>query len=498
MDAGPLRPYHARVSVQDQHAAWQAGSAGNALFAQGRFAEAAARFREALSLLPDDVDLHYNLACASWATGNLAEAKRHLDWILAGDPTFAKAHDATARLHFQLHDAVAALPFAEAAVRLQPSETEFHLTHASVLEALGRSTEAWHAARAAASSPALTDRAASLCARVAAKLGREAEAVQLVHDALAKPAAHPAFRRQLHFAAATLLDRIGRYDEAFAQATMAHAIAKRPYDPAARRREFDRRINHWTPQRVANLLRATHGSTRPVFIVGMPRSGTSLVEQMLGCHPAIHAAGELDAMNRTAAALDSTGLPYPASLESLTPESAHRIAQVYLDAAGSLNATARYVTDKMPLNFMYLDLIQVLLPGSRVIHCVRDPFDTCVSCYLTDFAIAYDFATDLRDLGMFYADYRRLTDHWKSVLSLSILEVRYEDVVADIEAQARHMLDFLELPWDERCVRFHESTRPVITASRDQVRRPLYSSSVGRWKHYERHLGPLRAGLGEI
>jgi len=144
---------------------------------------------------------------------------------------------------------------------------------------------------------------------------------------------------------------------------------------------------------------------------------------------------------------------------------------------------------------MYLDLIQVLLPGSRVIHCVRDPLDTCVSCYLTDFATGYDFATDLQNLGRFYADYRRLMRHWKSVLSLQILEVRYEGVVADIEGQARRMLDFLGLAWDARCVRFHESTRPVVTASRDQVRQPLYAASVGRWKHYERHLGPLRAGL---
>ena len=477
------------------HRASQAGAAGNALFGQGRFREALEKFREAVAMQPESPDLHYNLACAAWAVGEMQEVKSHLLWIVEQNPEFAKAHDALARYYFQLHDAAAALPYSHSAVRLAPAEAEFLLTHATVLESLGQPAKAWDAAQPVISSAALGDRAASLCARIAPKLGREPDAVNLIATALARPPAHSVFRRQLHFAVATLLDRMGRYDEAFAQATLAHQSMPRPYDPAARSREFDSRINHWTPDRVCALSRATHGSTRPVFIVGMPRSGTSLVEQMLGRHPAIHAAGELDAMNRTAAALDSTGLPYPASLASLTPQQADRIAGVYLGAIHSINASAQYVTDKMPLNFMYLDLIQVLLPESRIIHCVRDPLDTCVSCYLTDFATGYDFASDLHHLGAFYADYRRLMDHWKSVLDLKILEVRYEDVVRDIEGQAKRMLDFLELPWDERCVRFHESKRPVITASRDQVRQPLYATSVGRWKHYERHLAPLRNAL---
>ena len=162
-------------------------------------------------------------------------------------------------------------------------------------------------------------------------------------------------------------------------------------------------------------------------------------------------------MNRTAKALDGLGVPYPQSLESITPKHATETSAVYRDLIDALDSSTKYVTDKMPLNFMYLDVIQVLLPECHVIHCLRDPMDTCLSCYLTDFEIPYDFAEDLKNLGSFYAHYRRLMEHWKKVLRLNILEVRYEDVVSDLEGQTRRLLDFLGLGWDERCLRFYES-----------------------------------------
>jgi hypothetical protein len=150
----------------------------------------------------------------------------------------------------------------------------------------------------------------------------------------------------------------------------------------------------------------------------------------------------------------------------------------------------------MPLNVLGLELVELLLPGSRVIHCVRDAIDTCLSCYLTGFSVANEFSFDLAHLGHYYRDYRRLVTHWKKVLSVPVLDVRYEDVVFDTEEQVRRMLEFLDLPWDERCLRFYENPRRVTTASEDQVRRPVYATSVGRWKNYERHLPQLLAALG--
>lgn len=150
------------------------------------------------------------------------------------------------------------------------------------------------------------------------------------------------------------------------------------------------------------------------------------------------------------------------------------------------------MTDKMPINFLYLGLAAKLVPGVRVIHCVRNPLDTCVSCYAKLLAGGMtEYAHDLRHLGRFYRDYQRLIAHWKSVLEVPILDVRYEQIVEDAEGQARRMIEFLGLGWDPACLRFHENRRVARTASLDQVRRPLYRSSVERWRNYERHLGPL-------
>jgi tetratricopeptide (TPR) repeat protein len=473
----------------------EADARGAVHFSAGRFGDALAEFATAVALRPQNLDFRYNLSCAAWAAGDLARTCAEVQRILEQDSNYSKAHDALARF---LHES-GELPAAEAhsarAVELNPAEPEFALTRAVIFVSSERSGEAWDALGPALRSAITADRAAAIYARLAPVLNREAQAALIVAEALVRPAQRAEFRRQLHFAAAGLFDRLGRYDDAFAQATAAHQIASKRYDPMTRARDFELRIGHWTASKVARLARATHGSSRPVFIVGMPRSGTSLVEQILGCHPQVYPAGELDAMNRTARALDASGPPYPQSLEALTSQAADRIANVYIEYIGRLNSTARYVTDKMPLNFIYLDLIAVLFPDCHVIHCTRDPLDTCLSCYMTEFETPYDFAEELRNLGLFYASYQHLMKHWRSALPLRMLQLNYEDVVADLESQTRRILEFLGLSWDERCLRFHESDRVVNTASREQVKRPIYASSVGRWRHYEQHLGPLREAL---
>jgi hypothetical protein len=200
------------------------------------------------------------------------------------------------------------------------------------------------------------------------------------------------------------------------------------------------------------------------------------------------------------AAKGAGGLAHPESLGPTSAAEADRAAVQYLSAldaaGGGAGAGAERVVDKQPLNFLVLELVEILFPGCRVIHCVRDPLDTCLSCYMTHFEQANEFKLDLGHLGSYYRDYRRLMDHWKSVLTVPILDLRYEEVVGDLEGQARRLLSFLDLPWDDRCLRFYENRRVVRTASSEQVRRPIYTSSVGRWRHYEKHLGPLLDALG--
>ncbi len=227
----------------------------------------------------------------------------------------------------------------------------------------------------------------------------------------------------------------------------------------------------------------------------MPRSGTSLVEQILACHPAVFGAGELSRLSEIAcpAAIASwnQGRAYPQCFDVMSPGIANELAANYLSLIEKMSRSARYVTDKQPQNFAYLGHAELLFPGCRVIHCLRDARDTCLSNYLTEFRIGQEFSHDLSHVAGYYRDYVQLMAHWKKALSLPMLDVRYEDLVADQEGQTHRILQFLNLPWDARCLSFHKSDRPVSTASREQVRKPMYSSSIGRWKNYQAHIPEL-------
>ena len=324
---------------------------------------------------------------------------------------------------------------------------------------------------------------------------RKPKALSLVLRLLDSPEVAPAEKPPLHFTAAKLLDEAGRYEEAFGHAHAANEATRRPYDPRTFRRQVDQRIAYHRPSTLHSLPRATHGSRRPVFIVGMPRSGTSLVEQILASHPAVFGAGELATLSRiannAARGAWTEGESYPGYLDSISVRQCNRMAEQYLATVSGLNGSATYVTDKMPHNFLYVGLILLLFPDCHIIHCTRDPLDTCLSCYMTYFANGHEYSHDLGHLGEFYADYQRLMTHWTQGVNVPLIEVRYEDVVDDLEGQARRLLELLDLPWDERCLRFYETSRPVPTASNEQVRTQIYRSSVGRWRHYEKHLGPL-------
>jgi hypothetical protein len=238
----------------------------------------------------------------------------------------------------------------------------------------------------------------------------------------------------------------------------------------------------------------------PIFVVGMPRSGTTLVESILAGHPQVHGAGELDDMlllRQDLAKAHGAGKVYPDFLQTISIEILDQFATKHLARLESLSREAARVTDKMPQNFVQLGLIDLLFPGARVIHCMRNPLDTCLSIYFQPFMQHHDYATELRNIGLYYREYLRLMDHWRSVLRIPMLDLRYEDLVENSEEQVRRLLDFCELPWDERCLRHHESGRVARTFSYNQVRKPIYKTSVARWKRYERHLGPLIEALGD-
>jgi hypothetical protein len=249
---------------------------------------------------------------------------------------------------------------------------------------------------------------------------------------------------------------------------------------------IDNLISSYTHESVSRLPRSSHSSDRPIFIIGMPRSGTTLVEQILASHPDVYGGGELKEISTMVSSV---------RLGGLRQEDCDALARQYLKHLSELSATARFVTDKMPQNFLHLGFISLLFPQAHVIHCIRDPRDTCLSCFFQDFGYAHAYRYKQEVLGKYYNQYQRLMRHWRDVLDIPILDVSYEALVADQAGSTRAMLEYCDLEWDDRCLRFYENTRIANTASLDQVRRPVYTRSLGRWRHYEPYIQPLLASL---
>jgi hypothetical protein len=241
-------------------------------------------------------------------------------------------------------------------------------------------------------------------------------------------------------------------------------------------------------------------SELPIFIVGMPRSGTTLIEQILASHPAVHGAGELrffEGVVDSIVGSDGKPMGYPQLLSELPSIDLAASGRKYVERVTALAPGKARVVDKMPANFLFAGLIRLMLPNARIIHIRRDPVDTCLSCYVKRFTSGQNFTYDLRELGLAYRSYEALMQHWREVLSDErFIEVEYEAVVDDLEAQARRLIAFCGLEWSEACLSFHNTERPVRTGSLNQVRQPLYRSSIGKWKPYAHHLEPLLAALG--
>jgi tetratricopeptide (TPR) repeat protein len=327
-------------------------------------------------------------------------------------------------------------------------------------------------------------------------LGRFADCRRLAEPLAAARGLPLEARASLGFHLGTALRGLGEHEAAFAAYKRANDCLPRSFNRPRQLTLYKYLRDAFPAGLLAHGPRAGVDAAHCVLIVGMPRSGTTLVEQIIDAHPLAHGGGELADLRTVMTELDTAlGNRGAAAFAEATPEQLDRGAQRYLARMAEIAPGARVVTNKLPHNFELLGLANRVLPGCRVIHCRRNPVDTCLSCYFTHLGPAHSYSTSLADLAWAYAQYLSLMEHWEAACTLPILEVRYEAVVAETEAQARRIIDFVGLDWDDRCLWFHESDRPVSTASVDQVRRPIYTTSVARWKRYERQLKPLLESL---
>ncbi len=374
------------------------------------------------------------------------------------------------------------------------------------LRALGRFEEARQCfQRAIAIDPGLADayRGLSLIRRQEADPGE----IERLATILGNPDAAPLDRVAAGFALGKSLDDADRYDEAFARYSEANALYRqqltatgRAFDPDAFAAQVDRLIARFDAGYFAAHSGWGDPSELPVFVLGMPRSGTSLVEQIAASHPLVHGAGERTDIGRIEAELDASGWNRT-EVARLAAAHCARLADLAADTpasgrpSGEPGRKVARVIDKMPDNILKLGVIGTLFPGARVIFCTRDPRDTCLSCFFQFFPTGNPYSYDLVQTGLRHVQIDRLAAHWRAVLPLRMMDANYEALVHDLEGESRRIVDFLGLPWDPACLDFHRTERTVLTASSWQVRQPLYAQAAGRWRNYRAHLGPLAAAL---
>jgi tetratricopeptide (TPR) repeat protein len=457
-DAGEYREaagwYHQAIELQPRRASghW---SLGTALLGDGQAAEAEASFRRALALQPDYPAAHVALASALRLQGRAAEAEGCCRAALAIDPNHVEALSVLGDLRVDRGDFARAQELFHRALALKP-ESPAVLCSIAAHRRMTAADDAW-------------------LQGTKALLGK---GLPLEHEI------------GLRFALGKYYDDLGCYDEAFSHFRQANELSKRqasPFDKEKLARRIDHLIDNFDAAFVDSPHPGASASRLPVLIVGMPRSGTSLTEQILASHPEVFGAGEVNFWESACERYLSA-----ASAGSAAPPAPAPLARDYLARLTAASGTAARVTDKMPVNFLYAGLIHAVFPEAKILHVQRHPLDTCLSIYFQNFLDLRAYATDLDHLAHYYGEYLRIMDHWRAVLPQStLLEIPYEALIADQEAWTRRMLDFIGLPWDPRCLDFHRTERVVITASRAQVRQRISAASVGRWRNYEKYLGPL-------
>ena len=498
---------------------------GIALAAMGKRVEAVASYRQSLALNPAGIEALNNLGNVLRELGERREALTLYRQAVQLDPTRPDSLCNLATVLFELRRIADAEQSFRRAVTLQPRYTPTQLGLAAVLRVQGRTAEAQACCEAALAAEPRSAAATSLLAELRADRGQFAEAQTLFQQAIALDpdfptaycgiAQHRRMTRDdtawlegveallarplplghqvsLRYSLGKYFDDTAQYDAAFDNYRQANELSKRfgtSYDRSKLSQRIDAIIATFDAPYLAQSHAGASESELPVFIVGMPRSGTSLTEQILASHPSVFGAGELRFWDDAYTAITREVGGVVARLPGL--------ARDYLARVRAVAGGRARVIDKMPANFLYLGLIHAAFPRARILHMQRHPLDTCVSIYFQNFFNMGPYANDFGNLAHYYEQYLRVMAHWRAVLPAgALLEVPYEELLKDQEGWTRRMLDFLGVPWDAKCLDFHETERVVITASRWQVRQRLNSSSAGRWRNYARHLEPLEYLVG--
>ena len=462
---------------------------GDALCRLGRYPAAEVEFRRAIELQPDFADANFNLGNVLRWRGDFTASETALRRAVRKKPGNADALAGLGHTLSALDRVTDARDCFEKALRIKPRMASALCGLGWLAGMEGRFAEAETLYRAALEADPLFCEAQASLVNLRRMTAADRGWLEATERLLAR-GVPPLEEASLRFAQGKYFNDLGDYARAFGQYKQANELRKLlavPYDRAARSALVDDMIRVYTRERLARPVQGASDSARPVFVVGMMRSGTSLVEQIIASHRAAAGAGELGFWT---AAIRKPGEP----LRRAPPDEglARKLADGYRQVLLRHSAQAARVVDKAPVNADFLGPIHCVFPRARFVYLRRDPLDTCLSCYFQDFSNMASFTLDLSDLAHYYREHHRLIQHWRSALPREVfLEVPYAELVADHEGWSRRIIEFIGLEWDPQVLQFHATDRAVLTASHWQVRQKMYSSSVGRWKHYRKFIGPL-------
>lgn len=499
------RPRHAHTAMQKAVELSPADSEaqcqyGKYCLSRGDVAGAISAFQAALGLQPDLYEAEAGLAQALQRWGRLSLAIPH--------------YQRAARIRPQAADCLCALSVAQALTGdLEAALSNVHLARsanpefevaigveANILISLHRNEEALTLLSSSLSSKSPPAASVTAFARLAPEVGKMDDAISLCRRAIADPNSRDLERARVQFSLGALHETKGEHDLAFESYRLGNRLSGSiDYDVAAFAAFVDQMTESFDRKRLKKLKRGGSDSRLPIFIIGMPHAGVGLVEQVLAAHSQVFAAGDLPDIGQMLASIPgvvSHGA-YPDCMSAATQAQIDKIATEHLERLRELGGENARVTDSMHGNFQHLGLIWQLFPGAQIVHCRRDPLDTCFGCYATMLPTGYAYARDLTHLGSFYRQYARLMDFWKTSLDLPIFEMQYEELVNDPEPRIRELLAYCGLSWDAACLESHESQRSQRFRSIEQVRRPIHRASVGRAAKFGPLLDPLRAALTE-
>jgi tetratricopeptide (TPR) repeat protein len=513
---------------------------GNAFRSRGFFDEAVKSYREAIKLQPDYLEALSNLGAVLVGLHRLKEARLILEKanrihsgceqvlcnlgdlyllednieqasncasaVLRINPRFSDGHYLAAKIYRKKGDYDSALQSYRAALEIKPGDENLIGSIAEIYEIRGEFEEASELLAPLIERGTRAPLALLAYSSLVNDQSEIYKAIDLIETNLTRSGIEITHLIGMHYQLGRHYEMLQKYTKAFSHYKKANKLE----------RDLNKHIEahidaSFTPSNVISdwyerfdfkfwqsLSRSKTNSSRPVFVVGMPRSGTTLAEQILASHPLVHGAGELTAIANLAHRLgdhirSSNRFHY---LSNLDQQEITDAAEKYLGVLDSISSKACRVIDKMPTNFWHIGLISLMFPDVRVIHMKRDPRDVCLSMYCQRFGASMTFTTDLKELASYYAAYSKVMEYWGTVLEIEVMNVNYEDLVGDQEKVTRQMIEYCGLEWDNKCLRFYQTDRDVNTPSYNQVRLPMYTSSVGRWKHYIAELEPLTTALG--